>query len=447
MNASMSLLTTRDGGLLRSFASLWNLITSNAMVSRDVTTSLRTALTGTERINLCLHLLRLRPTPAQLKEWNKDCVEPHPTHVNRGWTDFLRELAPPSTVDDSREPDDKTEERKKLLAQVYELAEREEKYLDGEIGLLHSEYTTALLANHYTDGTDKFMWHDDSLCRSSAKRKIQRSPDESLDESDIDSVAGSARPSKRSKKTSVATSPAGSPPVILPREVGYDDQMQDSKPPVFTEAFDDHDSSRSASVGSSHRTWTHDAKDPNLATPIHGHVRTNQTALNYPQPQPASPSWVGTCMPDALASIDLSGQSMPQEAFAVETPVSTYPCCHNYQFPQHNPEHAPTAFQSASPYVTTQHSQPLPEGLPVSTDYSTPVMSMSTYVRHGHYNNNVGYHGQPGYAQSQLFAVPTPTAMDTQFDYSVPPNTPFMHGGQSQQPFYTVGPAASYQYH
>lgn len=450
MSAFMSLLTIRDGGLRRSCASLWNLITSNAMVCRDVTTSLRAALTGTERINLCLHLLRLRPTPAQLKEWNKDCVEPHPTHVNRGWTDFLKELAPPSTVDDSREPDDKTEERKKLLAQVYELAEREERYLDDEIGLLHSDYMIALLANHHTDGTDKFMWHDDSLCRSSAKRKIQRSPDESLDESDIDSVAGSARPSKRSKKTSIATTPAGSPPVILPKEAGYDEQMQDSKPPVFAEAFDSHDTSRSASVASSHRTWSHDAKDPKLAAPgapIHGQVQTNQTACNYPQPHPASPSWVGTSMPNSLASIDLSGQSMPQGAFAVETPVSTYPGCHNYQFPQHNPEHAPTAFKSASPYVTTQLSQPQPETLPVSTNYPTPVMSMSTYVRHGHYNNAVGYYGQPDYAQSQLFAVPTPTAMDTHFDYSVPPNTPFMQGGPSQQPFYAVDPAASYQYH
>jgi hypothetical protein len=108
------------------------------MVSQYINASLRTALTETERINLCLHLLRLRPTPAQLKEWNRDCVEPHKTHVNKGWTAFLRELAPPSTVDDSREPDDKTEERQKLLAQVYDLAEREERYLDGEIGLLHS---------------------------------------------------------------------------------------------------------------------------------------------------------------------------------------------------------------------------------------------------------------------------------------------------------------------
>ena len=77
----------------------------------------------------------MRPTPAQLKEWNKNCVEPHPTHVNKGWTEFLKALAPPSTCDDPRGTDDKTEERQKLLAQIYDLAEREERYLDGEIGL------------------------------------------------------------------------------------------------------------------------------------------------------------------------------------------------------------------------------------------------------------------------------------------------------------------------
>jgi hypothetical protein len=55
--------------------------------------------------------------------------------VNKGWTEFLKSLAPPSTVNDSREPDDKTEERQKLLAQIYDLAEREERYLEGEIGV------------------------------------------------------------------------------------------------------------------------------------------------------------------------------------------------------------------------------------------------------------------------------------------------------------------------
>ena len=79
-------------------------------------------------------------------------------------------LAPPSTCDDSREPDDKTEGRQKLLAQIYDLAEREERYLDGEIGSCHPNSAIVLFVNHYTDGTDRFMWHDDSLCRSSAKR-------------------------------------------------------------------------------------------------------------------------------------------------------------------------------------------------------------------------------------------------------------------------------------
>jgi hypothetical protein len=98
-------------------------------------TYISTRLTETERINLCIHLLRLRPTPAQLKAWNKGCVEPHQTHVTRGWTEFLKELAPPSIFDEMREPDDKTEERQKLLAQAYDLARREEEYKDGDIGL------------------------------------------------------------------------------------------------------------------------------------------------------------------------------------------------------------------------------------------------------------------------------------------------------------------------
>jgi len=91
-------------------------------------------LTGPERIALCLHLLRLRPTPAQLKAWNKDCIPPHPTHVNKGWTEFLMEIAPPKIFAEARVPDEKTEDRQRLLAQAYDLAQREERYLDGEIG-------------------------------------------------------------------------------------------------------------------------------------------------------------------------------------------------------------------------------------------------------------------------------------------------------------------------
>lgn len=109
------------------------------MVSHQLHIPCSAKLIVTERVSLCLHLLRLRPTPAKLKEWNKSSVEPHQTHVTKGWTEFLKELAPPSCLDDAREPDGKIEERKKLLAQIYDIAKREEDYLNGEIGLYHTE--------------------------------------------------------------------------------------------------------------------------------------------------------------------------------------------------------------------------------------------------------------------------------------------------------------------
>ena len=305
-----------------------------------------------------------------------------------------------------------------------------------------------LLANQRTDGTDRFCWDDDSLSRTSAKRKIRRSFDASLDDSDMESLADSAPPSKRSKQASVATTPAGSPPVILPRETKCDDHMQDCKPSALIEPFSNHATAtetypRSVSA-SSQRTWTHDAKDPNLTMPVHEQIQVTQTSLNYSQPHPVSPSWVETSMP---RTIDLSGQSMPQGAFAVEAPLSTYPGCHNYQFPQQNLEHAPAAFKSASPYVTTQVSHPQLETLPVSMDCTSPVMSLPTYINYDHYDDSVGYYGQSDNARSQLFGVPGAPAVNTQFGYSVPPNSPFSHSNASQQPCYAVNPVTSYRCH
>lgn len=45
------------------------------------------------------------------------------------------ELAPPSIFDKLKEPGDKTQQRRKLLAQIYDLARREEDYQMGDIGL------------------------------------------------------------------------------------------------------------------------------------------------------------------------------------------------------------------------------------------------------------------------------------------------------------------------
>lgn len=84
---------------------------------------------------MCLHLLRLRPTPEQLNAWNKGCSPPNPTHVNQGWTAFLEELAPVSVLDELREAKtEKAEKRKELMQQMYHIAAHEQSYLDGEIG-------------------------------------------------------------------------------------------------------------------------------------------------------------------------------------------------------------------------------------------------------------------------------------------------------------------------
>lgn len=93
-------------------------------------------------MRLCLHLLRLRPTPAQLKEWNEDKSEPHPIHVTKGWTEFLAELAGVSIFEELQKEDkNRTDTKKELLNQMYKVAGLEESYLNGEAGkFLYSRF-------------------------------------------------------------------------------------------------------------------------------------------------------------------------------------------------------------------------------------------------------------------------------------------------------------------
>jgi hypothetical protein len=98
-------------------------------------------LTWAERLELCLSLLRLRPNPKALKAWNKDTVEPHHTHVTRGWTQFLEELAPPSLLSEMREPEKRTQRRQKALNDLYKVALMEQDYLEGAIGT-HATFVT-----------------------------------------------------------------------------------------------------------------------------------------------------------------------------------------------------------------------------------------------------------------------------------------------------------------
>lgn len=94
-----------------------------------------TAYHRLERMLLCLHLLRLRPTTTQLFEWNNRDTEPNKTHATVGWTAFLKELAGPEIFDDlPREPANKVEQRRKLLNQMYEVAQMEEDLHEGARG-------------------------------------------------------------------------------------------------------------------------------------------------------------------------------------------------------------------------------------------------------------------------------------------------------------------------
>lgn len=385
--------------------------------------------------------MRLRPTPAQLKKWNKGTAEPHQTHVTKGWTEFLKELAPPSIFDEMREPDDKKDERQKLLAQTYDLAKREEEYKNGDIGWSHLDSVLVLFTDMLTDGDDRFWWHNEALAKALSRKKVRRSCDASVDESDIDSLAESAPPSKRSKRTSVATTPAGSPVTILPRTVGFDDTMQDCKPQDVVEPFTNigvmpETYSRSASAASSHQPWTQDAKDPQLLMPMNEQVQIPQQQSHSP-----GPSWVGTPLPNTLhASVGPARPSMLSGGLPVEGPFSAYPGRHNYQFPQQTPGSAPAVFRS--PFVTQ------PQLPAVTTDiYTPPVMPSLAYICQEYYNNisNATYYVQPDNTQSQLL-VPGAIDMNTQFNYAVPPNTPFTHYPSGQEPCCNFDPATSYHY-
>ncbi|SMR64790.1 unnamed protein product [Zymoseptoria tritici ST99CH_3D1] len=76
---------------------------------------------------LCLHLLRLRPSPADLKAWNNTAIEPNETCAEQGWTAYLRGLIKEELFanlpGNSRES---AEQRQRNLDRMFELASMEE---------------------------------------------------------------------------------------------------------------------------------------------------------------------------------------------------------------------------------------------------------------------------------------------------------------------------------
>jgi hypothetical protein len=88
-----------------------------------------------DRNKLLLHILRLRPSPEQLLEWNNNVPDPSQTHIKGEWTQWLKKLAPPDFVDDiDNVKPEKVEQRRKHLEQLYTVADMEEKYEEFGMG-------------------------------------------------------------------------------------------------------------------------------------------------------------------------------------------------------------------------------------------------------------------------------------------------------------------------
>ncbi|EMC96933.1 hypothetical protein BAUCODRAFT_433000 [Baudoinia panamericana UAMH 10762] len=85
-----------------------------------------------QRNELLVHILRLRPTPEQLKTMNNDTCEAYPTYAVQSWTQFLKELCPVTSLDDlSPSTPARIKMRQRLFEELYGAAEMEEDFKTG----------------------------------------------------------------------------------------------------------------------------------------------------------------------------------------------------------------------------------------------------------------------------------------------------------------------------
>ncbi|KAK6437030.1 hypothetical protein LTR95_006778 [Oleoguttula sp. CCFEE 5521] len=140
-----------------------------------------------ERLNLCMHLLRLRPTPDQLAVWNHDNAEVRNTHRTQGWTEFLQELAGEPVVCAIGGPEDKEGKRKELLKKLYCVAKLEQDFVDGAI-----------------DGDATFFWTPEPSKPAAVKKAKYSAGSTTESETEGSEITVSGLPSRRR----IAGSPA-----------------------------------------------------------------------------------------------------------------------------------------------------------------------------------------------------------------------------------------------
>ncbi|KAF7189945.1 hypothetical protein HII31_08767 [Pseudocercospora fuligena] len=328
-----------------------------------------------ERMELCLHLLRLRPSPEKLKAWNNHDVDPNPTHVTEGWTAFLNELAGPEIFDDlPKESPERTKMRLALMKQMYDIARMEE---DHSIGA--------------RDGEDMFTYEEDEEDRKSMapSKRIRRQSIVSLDElEERRSESVSCTRVKRARKDSSPAIPTDF------EQRRFSDQKQDIEMLDIQTPQPTHHHTLPCSVALTDREAPKLQESLRQPGPLPVKQQARQTSDHDAQCQPVAVKYESMSHDSARQSNDQAhlwrsyeqnpGVWVDQNAsthfgqqfsdvgtYQPQSAMTTFPGKQSYEFPQYH-AHAPNQVQ-----VQQVHQVPQPEFHSLPT---TPVFSPSGLV-------------------------------------------------------------------
>ncbi|PPJ50421.1 hypothetical protein CBER1_05541 [Cercospora berteroae] len=328
-----------------------------------------------ERTGLCLHLLRLRPSPDQLKKWNRYDTEPSKTHIERGWTAWLQELSGHEVFDDLPKGSSyRIEHRRSLMDQMYAVAEMEEDYLNDAI-----------------DGDTTYTYVDEEEDRKNYSAKRYRpcstasSPDYEEPRTRSASADGSRPPMKRMKRDSA--SPVASAMERHHSHRKHATEMNGPHTPVSPIA--DSKIAVTTSFGSSADLATGDLNAQLAAGPTHVSPygqQSSQATSAQPQhhthslPQHSgvqSWSWRSCDQPAQWPSVPYGEQQGGNLSYQLIPAPNTFPGRQDFEVPQYQ--------QTPQPYIThmTHVSQPEFQATPSTPVYSpigAPPMSMEAFA-------------------------------------------------------------------
>ncbi|KAK0328815.1 hypothetical protein LTR82_000748 [Friedmanniomyces endolithicus] len=402
----------------------------------------------TKRNGLMLHLLRLRPTPDDLKRMNGDGFEPHSTHVSRSWTAFLRESATPESLDELRPKDPaRVEKRRRLLKEIYAIAEMEEDYL--------------------APGPDwRCSYEEIKRPLPVAIKRQRRSPSVSstqdADGENVKPAPASCRekkPAKRSRGNCEVTTDASRRLARQMSTFAVDSGPRVEEAPVLAAADNDlhHGPARprlaptsdskpaisvpAASVPIPRSVVTHHHGLPMRSE--HGAANQRQDSIAHLPPQTRHHQWLPA---DTSPTTSFSSSSTTQGSTDdLYLPDASAQSCYSYQ-----DEHTFTGYQPAEQqhYVQTHLLYDLPE----PQYHPTPSTPMFSDMDLGHQ-----VYSAPQQEQQQVFTQASEPVMHgmplatqnpaTQAFYSQATNQQMLHGGMPGFPPSTASQSSAYAAH